>query len=282
MNFQQLIFSLNQYWAEQGCYIAHPYSSEVGAGTFNPFTFLGALGKKEWNIAYLEISKRPKDGRFNENPLRFQQFTQYQVLLKPSPSKVRKLYLCSLENMGIKLNQHDIRFVEDDWESPTLGASGLGWEVWIDGTEISQFTYFQQMGGIELETVSTELTYGLERIAMFLQKSDSVQKLDMGGNKIWEDIYRQSEILWCQYNFHQADINLYQHLFEKFEQQAKQLLLQNLVYPGYDFVIKCSHLFNILDSRGAISPDQRAGYIARVRSLAKLTAQKYLESENEK
>lgn len=281
MNFQQLIFSLNQYWADQGCYIAHPYSSEVGAGTFNPFTFLGALSSKNWNIAYLEISKRPKDGRYNENPLRFQQFTQYQVLLKPSPENVRKLYLNSLEKIGIKLPQHDIRFVEDDWESPTLGASGLGWEVWIDGTEISQFTYFQQMGGIELEKVSTELTYGLERIAMFLQKSDSVQKLNMGGNKTWEDIYRQSEIQWCQYNFHQADIDLYHQLFEKFEQQARKLLEKDLVYPGYDFVIKCSHLFNILDSRGAISPDQRAGYIARVRTLAKLTAQKYLENENE-
>ncbi len=281
MNFQEMIFSLNSYWAKRGCYIAHQYSSEVGAGTFNPFTFLSALGKKEWNIAYIEITKRPKDGRYNENPLRFQQFTQYQVLLKPSPKNIRYLYIDSLKAIGINSEEHDIRFVEDDWESPTLGASGLGWEVWIDGTEISQFTYFQQMGGIELDIISVELTYGLERIALFLQNTGSVQELDMGGGKKWKDIYEIPEIQWCKFNFEKADIELHREVFDRYELEANRMIKEKLVYPAYDYVIKCSHLFNILDARGAISPDERAGYIARVRKLSRAVAKEYMEIENE-
>lgn len=280
-NFHEMITKLNKYWSDNGCYIAFPYSSEVGAGTFNPFTFLNSLGNKEWKIAYTETSKRPKDGRYNENPLRFQQFTQYQVLLKPAPSDTKFQYLNSLEAIGINILDHDIRFVEDDWDSPTLGASGLGWEVWIDGTEITQFTYFQQIGGIDLSIIPVELTYGLERIALFLQKKDCVQDLDMGGGKNWQEIFGISEKQWCIYNFDKADVNICKDNFNIFESESLRLLDEKLVYPAYDFVIKCSHLFNILDARGAISPNERAGYIKRVRKLAKLTAQKYIDLETQ-
>ncbi|MBN2364180.1 glycine--tRNA ligase subunit alpha [candidate division WOR-3 bacterium] len=281
MSFDRMISALGDYWSSKGCYIAHPYSGEVGAGTFNPFTFLFSLGKKPVRIAYVEISKRPKDGRYNDNPLRFQQFTQFQVLLKPSPSDVRHLYIESLDKIGIRAEDHDIRFVEDDWESPTLGASGLGWEVWIDGMEISQFTYFQQMGGIELEIVSAEMTYGLERISLFLQDKGRVQDIALSQNLRWNDVYGRSETEWCKFNFEKADIKLCSEIFEKYEKESARLITENLVFPAYDYVIKCSHLFNILDARGAISPDERAAYIARIRKLSRSAAKKFVETENQ-
>ncbi|MBN2363339.1 glycine--tRNA ligase subunit alpha [candidate division WOR-3 bacterium] len=281
MNFDSMIKSLADFWASKGCYIAHPYSSEVGAGTFNPFTFLFSLGKKPIKIAYLEISKRPKDGRYNENPLRFQQFTQFQVLLKPAPQDVRFLYIESLRSIGIKTDEHDIRFVEDDWESPTLGAQGLGWEVWLDGMEISQFTYFQQMGGLELDVVSAELTYGMERIALFSQKKNRVQELSLSEDLKWEDIYGRSESEWCKFNFDRADTKLLRDIFEIYEKESFRLLEENLVFPAYDYAIKCSHLFNLLDARGVISPDERAAYIARIRKISRNAAKIYVETEKE-
>ncbi|MBN1619460.1 glycine--tRNA ligase subunit alpha [candidate division WOR-3 bacterium] len=280
MYFDEMIGVLGDYWSSKGCLIAHPYSSEVGAGTFNPFTFLFSLGKRPVRIAYLEISKRPKDGRYNDNPLRFQQFTQFQVLLKPAPSDVRKLYIESLEKIGINSFEHDIRFVEDDWESPSLGASGLGWEVWLDGMEISQFTYFQQMGGLELEIVSAEITYGLERIALFIQKKDRVQDIFLSKDLLWNDIYGISEEEWCEFNFRKADTDLCREIFEKYERESFRLLEDKLVFPAYDYAIKCSHLFNILDARGAISPDERAAYIGRIRKLSRAAAKTYKDKEN--
>ncbi len=280
MFFDEMIGVLGDFWSSNGCLIAHPYSSEVGAGTFNPFTFLFSLGKRPIRIAYLEISKRPKDGRYNDNPLRFQQFTQFQVLLKPAPSDVRKLYVESLEKIGINSSEHDIRFVEDDWESPSLGASGLGWEVWLDGMEISQFTYFQQMGGLELDLVSAEITYGLERIALFIQKKDRVQDISLSKDLLWNDVYGISEAEWCEFNFRKADTDLCREIFEKYERESLRLLEDKLVFPAYDYAIKCSHLFNILDARGAISPDERAAYIARIRKLTRAAAKTFRDKEN--
>jgi glycyl-tRNA synthetase alpha chain len=277
MQFQDLILTLDKFWGEQGCIIAQPYDMEKGAGTMNPATFLRALGPEPWNVAYVEPSRRPTDGRYGENPNRLQHYFQYQVILKPSPANVQDLYLQSLEKIGINPQEHDIRFVEDNWESPTMGAWGLGWEVWLDGMEITQFTYFQQCGGIDCKPVCAEITYGLERLAMFIQNKDSVYDIKWVGNITYGDIYLQSEIDHSHYNFEVADIEALQTWFDMYEREAKRVVEKGLVLPAYDYVLKCSHTFNLLDARGAISVTERTGYIGRVRVLARLCAQAYVE-----
>ncbi|MEO0239780.1 MAG: glycine--tRNA ligase subunit alpha [candidate division WOR-3 bacterium] len=281
LTFQDLILKLSRYYADLGCVIGQPYNSEVGAGTFNPLTFLKSLGKKPWKVAYVEVTRRPKDGRYAENPNRVQQYHQFQVILKPAPENPQEIYLNSLKYIGIDIEKHDIRFVEDDWESPTLGAWGLGWEVWLDGLEITQFTYFQQVGGIDLDVIPVELTYGLERIAMYIQKVDSIFDLVWAPGVTWGDIYKRFEYEFSVYNYEKSDSKLLMELFRKFEKDAEQLLKEGLLYPGYDFVIKLSHIFNLLDARGAISPSERQAYILRIRNLARLAAKVYLEAENE-
>jgi len=268
---------LEEFWAKNGCLIGFPYTSEVGAGTFNPLTFFGALGKDSSKVAYIETSKRPKDGRYAENPNRMQQFRQYQVLLKPPPLGIQDLYLESLDALSINIKNHDIRFVEDDWESPTLGAWGLGWEVWLDGQEIAQFTYFQQMGGIDLDPVSVELTYGLERIAIFLSGSDSVFALPWLANKNWSELNREQEYQFCVYNFDEANVKSLFEYFDECLREAERLIDKDLLYPGYDFVVKASHTFNLLDARGALSVKQRNSYILEIRKLAGKAARKWLE-----
>jgi glycyl-tRNA synthetase alpha chain len=286
-SLQDMMISLETYWANRGCVIQQPYSSEVGAGTFNPATFLRSLGPEPWRAAYVEPSRRPKDGRYGENPNRFQQFYQYQVILKPSPGDVVDLYFDSLRALGIESREHDLRLVEDDWESPTLGAAGLGWQVWMDGQEISQFTYFQQCGGIEVDIVSAELTYGLDRIGMMLQGTDRVQDLiwapagEGHAAVTWADLWLRNEIEYSRYNFEEADVRAHFDMFKHWEADAMRLLEAGLVNPGYDCVVKCSHLFNVLDARGAISVSERVGYIARVRKLARRAALAYVEQRRE-
>ena len=271
-----IILGLQDFWAEYGCVIVQPYNSEVGAGTFNPATFLRCLGPEPWKTAYVEPSRRPKDGRYGENPIRVQQFLQYQVLLKPAPEDVQDLYLQSLRAIGFDPGDHDIRFVEDDWESPTLGAWGLGWEVWLDGMEITQFTYFQQCGGIDLKPIPGELTYGIERIAMYIQGVDNVYDLDWGGGIKYGDVHHQTEVEFSTYNFEEADTGMMLQLFDMFEKECMRLADKALVFPAYDYVLKCSHAFNMLDARGAISVTERAHYIGRVRNLSKLCAEAYV------
>jgi glycyl-tRNA synthetase alpha chain len=268
LTLQEIILRLERFWSGQGCVITQPINTEVGAGTFNPNTFLRALGPKPWRVAHVEPSRRPKDGRYGENPNRVQEFHQYQVILKPSPADVLDVYLQSLRDVGIPLEKHDVRFVEDDWESPTLGAAGLGWEVWLDGMEITQFTYFQQIGGIELEPISVELTYGLERIAMYVQGVDHIKDIRWNEDYTWGDVRLQFEREFSRYNFEEANVDLHFRMFADFEGEAKRLLEKELLYPAYDFVLKCSHCFNVLEARGAISVTERASYIARVRTLA--------------
>jgi glycyl-tRNA synthetase alpha chain len=278
LTFQEVILRLQSFWGERGCVLTQGYDLEVGAGTFNPHTFLRVLGPEPWRTAYVEPSRRPTDGRYGENPNRLQHYFQYQVVLKPSPLEVQETYLDSLRALGVDPLAHDIRFVEDDWESPTLGAAGLGWEVWLDGMEVTQFTYFQQIGGIELAPVSVELTYGLERISMYLQGVDSVFDLAWTADVTYGEVYHQNEVEWSEFNFNVADVALHQRLFEDFEGQATAALAAGLVLPAYDYVLKCSHCFNLLDARGAISVTERVGYIARVRNLARKVAQAYLAS----
>jgi glycyl-tRNA synthetase alpha chain len=277
MYFQDVIAALNKFWAEKGCVILQPYDVEAGAGTFHPGTFLRALGKKPWSCAYVAPSRRPTDGRYGENPNRLQHYYQYQVLIKPSPDNIQDLYLESLQRLGIDPRDHDIRFVEDDWESPTLGAWGLGWEVWLDGMEITQFTYFQQVGGFECFPVSVEITYGLERLTMYLQGVESVFDIKWNEKVLYRDVHLPTEVEYSIFNFEVADVSLLRELFDKYEAEGRRVLELGLVFPGYDFVLKCSHLFNLLDARGAISPIERANYIARVRALAKRAAEAYLE-----
>ena len=271
-SLQEMMLALETYWAERGCTVQQPYPSEVGAGTFNPATFLRSLGPEPWRVAYVEPSRRPKDGRYGENPNRFQQFFQYQVLLKPSPIDVVEQYFDSLRALGIEPLEHDLRLVEDDWESPTLGAAGLGWQVLMDGTEISQFTYFQQCGGLELPMVSAELTYGLDRIGMMLQSRDRVQDLAWAPGVSWGDLWVRNEWEWSHYNFEQSPVDELFQMFRIWEAEAVRLLDLKLVNPGYDAVIKCSHVFNLLDARGAISVSERVGYIGRVRAIARKAA----------
>jgi len=279
--FQDIILGLQDFWAEYGCVILQPYNSEVGAGTFNPATFLRCLGPEPWKAAYVEPSRRPKDGRYGENPIRMQQFLQYQVLLKPAPSDVLDIYFGSLDALGIDLKKHDVRLVEDDWESPTLGAAGLGWEVWIDGMEITQFTYFQQAGGIELPVTSSEITYGLGRLATFLQGVDSFFELEWAPGVSFGELQKGFEVEFSKFNFDEADIPLHRELFDKYESEAVRLLALGLLAPGYDYVLKCSHAFNVLDARGAISVTERTGYITRVRKLARKTALLYTAQREE-
>ena len=277
MTFQDLILSLQTYWAEQGCIIQQPYDIEKGAGTFNPATFLRALGPEPWKVAYVEPSRRPTDGRYGENPNRLQHYYQFQVLLKPSPQNIQDLYLNSLKSFGLDPNAHDIRFVEDDWESPTLGAWGLGWEVWLDGMEITQFTYFQQCGGIDLKPISGEITYGCERIAMYLQGVDNVYDLEWVNGIKYGDVHHQTEVEFSHYNFEEADTDMLFQLFDMYEKECVRLAGKDLVFPAYDFVLKGSHAFNLLDARSAISVTERASYIGRVRNMSKLCAEGYVK-----
>jgi glycyl-tRNA synthetase alpha chain len=281
MNFQDIIFNLQKYWAEKGCIIKQPLDLEKGAGTFNADTMLRCLGPEPWNVAYVEPSRRPTDGRYGENPFRTQFYYQFQVLLKPSPDDVVDLYLGSLESLGIDLAGHDIRLVEDDWASPTIGAAGLGWEVWADGMEITQFTYFQQMGGLTLKPVSAELTYGLERIAMYLQDKDSFWELLWNDNITYKDVHLESEKQWSKYNFEIADIDMLLDLFNKYEKEFENAMGQDLVFVGHEYVLKCSHIFNLLDAREAISVAQRTSYIGRVRKQAKRLCQAYIKQREE-
>ncbi len=281
MNFQDIVLSLQNFWAKHNCAIVQGYDLEVGAGTMNPATFLKVLGKKPFNGAYVEPSRRPKDGRYAENPNRLQHYFQFQVILKPTPENAQELYIKSLETLGIDKYHHDIRFVEDDWESPTLGAWGLGWEVWLDGMEVTQFTYFQQAGDIDLDMISCEITYGLERIAMYLQNVDNVFDLKWNDELTYKDMYINFEKEWCIYNFERANIDRLFKLFEIYEEEAENIINESLVYPAYDYVLKCSHTFNLLDARGAISVQERTNYIKRIKHLASLVAALYIEKEKE-
>ncbi len=277
MNFQDLILHLQDFWKDQGCLIVQPYDLEKGAGTFHPATFLRVLGPEPWKVAFVEPCRRPTDGRYGENPNRLQHYYQFQVILKPSPLEVQELYLNSLRSLGIKPEDHDLRFVEDDWESPTLGAWGVGWEVWLDGMEITQFTYFQQSGGINLDPIPVELTYGLERIAMYLQGVNSIFDIVWAHGVTYGEMHFQDEVEFSKYNFEEADGGKLQELFKIFESEGKALLEKGLALPAYDHCLKCSHVFNILNARGVISIAERAAYIGRVRDLARGSAELYLQ-----
>jgi len=281
MTFQKLIKTLENFWARHRCILQQPYDIEVGAGTFHPDTLLRVLGPEPWRVAYVEPSRRPSDGRYGENPNRLQRYYQYQVILKPSPLDVQEIYLRSLKALGIDLPAHDIRFVEDDWESPTLGASGLGWEVWLDGMEITQFTYFQQAASVELDPVSVEITYGLERIAMYLQGVDNVFALRWNDSITYGDLHYQAEVEHSTYNFEKADVKMLLALFDMYEAECRRVVEDSLVLPAYEYCLKCSHAFNLLDARGAISVTERTGYIARVRNLARACGEAYLEQRRE-
>jgi glycyl-tRNA synthetase alpha chain len=276
--FQQLILRLNAFWDRQGCVLLQPYDMEVGAGTFHTATFLRAIGPEPWKAAYVQPSRRPKDGRYGENPNRLQHYYQYQVVLKPSPSNIQELYLDSLKDLGINPQEHDIRFVEDDWESPTLGAWGLGWEVWLDGMEVTQFTYFQQVGGLDCKPVLGEITYGLERLAMYLQDKENVYDLVWTDGVSYGDVYKQNEVEQSRYNFELSNAELLFDFFNNYEKEAKRLIEAQCTLPAYEMVLKSSHTFNLLDARGAISVTERAAYIGRVRALARAVAQAYYES----
>jgi glycyl-tRNA synthetase alpha chain len=277
ITFQAVIAKLNEFWAEQGCLIAQPFDTEKGAGTMSPHTFLRAIGPEPWAVAYVEPCRRPTDGRYGENPNRVQHYYQYQVLIKPSPDRIQEIYLDSLRILGIQPEEHDIRFVEDNWESPTLGAWGVGWEVWLDGMEITQFTYFQQCGGIDCRPVAIEITYGLERLAMYLQNVDAISKIRWNEKIEYGEIFWQGEIEQCTYNFEASNPELLLNLFTLYEQEAKQLIERGLVLPSLEYVLKCSHSFNLLDARGVIAVTERTRYIGRIRNLAREVAQLYLE-----
>ncbi|MEE8449002.1 MAG: glycine--tRNA ligase subunit alpha [Thermodesulfobacteriota bacterium] len=282
MNLQDVIMALQHYWADQGCILFQPYDLEVGAGTFHPATFLKVLGPDPWRVAYVEPSRRPTDGRYGENPNRLGHYFQFQVIVKPALDNIQEVYINSLRVLGVNPEEHDLRFIEDDWESPTLGAWGLGWEVRLDGMEITQFTYFQQAGGIELDPVSVEITYGLERIAMFLQEVDTVFDLVWIPGVTYGDLYHQNEVQFSRYHFEQADVKMLLELFNMYEKESLANLDQGLFLPGYDYCLKSSHVFNQLDARGALSVTERTSYIARVRNLARLTAEGYLASDKKR
>lgn len=277
MNFQSVIATLNEFWANQGCLIMQPYDTEKGAGTKSPHTFLRAIGPEPWSVAYAEPCRRPADGRYGENPNRGQHYFQYQVLIKPSPSDIQDLYLDSLTALGIHPEDHDVRFVEDNWEDAAVGAWGVGWEVWLDGMEVTQFTYFQQCGGLDCRPVSIEITYGLERLTMYLQEVDDMAKIQWNDDLTYGEIYTQAEVENSTYNFEASSSELLFKLFELYQQEAEQLMLKELVLPSYDYVLKCSHAFNLLDARGVISVTERTRYIRQVRGLARKVAQLYFE-----
>lgn len=277
MNFQNMILTLQQFWAEQNCILVQPYDVEKGAGTLNPMTFLRVIGPEPWNVAYVEPSRRPADGRYGENPNRLYQHHQFQVIMKPSPDNIQELYLESLKRLGIDPAHHDIRFVEDNWEHPGLGAWGLGWEVWLDGMEVTQFTYFQQVGGIDMNPVAVEITYGMERLASYIQDKENVFDLEWVGDVKYGDVFLQPEFEHSKYTFETSDSAMLFKLFGMYEEESKRALEGNLVFPAYDYALKCSHAFNLLDARGAISVTERTGYIIRVRNLARACAATYLE-----
>jgi glycyl-tRNA synthetase alpha chain len=280
--FQDLVLELQKFWSAKGCIIQQPYDLEVGAGTFHPATFLRVLGPEPWNVAYVQPSRRPTDGRYGENPNRLQHYYQFQVIMKPSPLDIQDMYLESLRSFGIDPAFHDIRFVEDDWESPTLGAWGLGWEVWLDGMEITQFTYFQQVGGIDLSPISVEITYGTERIAMYLQDVDNVYNIRWNKDVLYGDVHLETEREFSTYNFEEADSAMLRKLFDQYEAESQKLIQSRaLTYPAYDLCLKCSHVFNLLDARGSLSVAERTNYIARVRNLAKLAASSYVKKREE-
>ncbi|SER70238.1 glycine--tRNA ligase subunit alpha [Salipaludibacillus aurantiacus] len=275
MNVQEMILTLQKFWGEQNCLILQPYDVEKGAGTMNPMTFLRSIGPEPWNVAYVEPSRRPTDGRYGENPNRLYQHHQFQVIMKPSPDNIQELYLESLKQLGIKPEEHDIRFVEDNWEAPTLAAWGLGWEVWLDGMEITQFTYFQQVGGLDANPVSVEITYGLERLASYIQDKENVYDLEWVNGFTYGDVFLQNEYEQSKYSFETADAAMLFQLFNMYEKEAQRALDDKLVIPSYDYVLKCSHVFNLLDAQGAISVTERTGYIGRVRNLARNCARQY-------
>lgn len=277
MYFQSVIATLHDFWSQQGCLIVQPYDTEKGAGTKSPHTFLRAIGPEPWSVAYAEPCRRPADGRYGENPNRYQHYYQYQVLIKPSPSNIQDMYLDSLRALGIKPEDHDIRFVEDNWEDAAVGAWGVGWEVWLDGMEITQFTYFQQCGGIDCRPVSIELTYGLERLTMYLQEVDAIAKIQWNETLTYGDVHMQGEIEHSKYNFDESDPELLFTLFNLYQKEAEQLMAKGLVLPSYDYVLKCSHTFNLLDARGVISVTERTRYIRQVRGLARKVAQLYYD-----
>lgn len=277
MYLQDVIMRLNEFWASRGCLLEQPYDMEVGAGTFHPATFFGSLRKGPWRVAYVQPSRRPTDGRYGENPNRLQRYFQYQVIIKPSPENSQELYLESLEYLGINLKEHDIRFVEDNWESPTLGAWGVGWEVWLDGMEITQFTYFQQIGGISLKDIPLEITYGLERIAMYLQGVDNVYEVQWNENVKYGDVFLENEREFSVFNFEEANVGLLFRHFDEYEKEFYRLVEKNLYLPAYDYILKCSHTFNLLDARGAISVSQRQTYVKRIQAMARKVARVFLE-----
>ncbi|ANS75153.1 glycine--tRNA ligase subunit alpha [Paenibacillus yonginensis] len=281
MNFQQMILTLQKFWAEQNCILVQPYDTEKGAGTMNPMTFLRSLGPEPWKVAYVEPSRRPSDGRYGENPNRLYQHHQFQVIIKPSPDNIQELYLDSLKALGVDPLKHDIRFVEDNWENPSLGCAGLGWEVWLDGMEITQFTYFQQVGGIETNPVAVEITYGMERLASYIQEKENVFDLEWVDGISYGDVFHHPEVEHSKYTFEVSDVKMLFTLFNMYEQEANRAMSEHLVFPAYDYVLKCSHTFNLLDARGAISVTERTGYITRVRNLARQVAATFLE-EREK
>jgi len=278
MNVEEIILHLHDFWRRQGCVILHPYDVETGAGTFNPATFFGTLGAKPWRVGYVEPSRRPTDGRYGENPIRLRLHHQYQVVLKPPPAEIQEIYLASLEDLGLNLSLHDVKFAEDDWESPTLAAWGVGWQIWLDEMEITQFTYFQQMGGVTLDPVSVELTYGLERIALILQGKESAFDLSWNDTVSYQTLWWEKERQFSIYNFEAANIARIQQMFSLCAEECHANLAAGLVFPAYDYTLKCSHLFNILDARGAISVTERESFIARIRDLAKGCAQAYLKA----
>lgn len=281
MNFQDMILTLQNYWSKQGCIMMQPYDVEKGAGTMNPNTFLRSLGPEPWKVCYVEPSRRPADGRYGENPNRLYQHHQFQVILKPSPDNIQELYLGSLKAIGIDPNEHDIRFVEDNWESTTVGAWGLGWEVWLDGMEITQFTYFQQVGGIECELETGEITYGLERLAMYIQEVDSVYNLKWNDEITYGDVFKQAEYENSMYAFEECDSDMLFNLFDIYEKEGLKLMEKGLVIPAYDYVLKCSHTFNTLDARGAVGVSQRASFIGRVRNMARSVAAAFVKQREE-
>ena len=279
MNFQEIIFNLQTFWAKNGCNILQPYDEQMGAGTFHPGTFFGSLGKNPVKIAYAQPCRRPKDGRYGENPNRMQHYYQFQVMIKPSLDNIQKLFLESLEVIGIKIKLHDIRFIEDDWDSPTLGACGLGWEVWLDGMEITQFTYFQQIGSLPLELVPVEITYGLERLAMYIQNVDDYKNLKWNDETTYGELFYIKEKEFSAFNFEFSDTNLILKYFEECQKQVNLLLVKGLVFPAYDYLLKSSHSFNLLDAKGILSTTERTNYIIKIREMAKLCAETYLEKK---
>ncbi|GAW99571.1 glycine--tRNA ligase subunit alpha [Secundilactobacillus mixtipabuli] len=281
LSMQQIILTLQQYWSAQGCMLMQAYDTEKGAGTMSPYTFLRAIGPEPWNAAYVEPSRRPADGRYAENPNRLYQHHQFQVVMKPSPENIQDLYLNSLKELGIDPLEHDIRFVEDNWENPSMGCAGVGWEVWLDGMEVSQFTYFQIVGGLEVDPVTSEITYGLERLASYIQDVDSVFDLEWGDGVMYGDIFREPEIEHSTYSFEKSNQEMLLQMFDDYEAEAKKQIANGLVHPAYDYILKCSHTFNLLDARGAVSVTERAGYLSRIRRMAHSVARAFVAKRKE-